>query len=209
MATSSTPQRQRLRQRRHDAEQQILDAAERLLRERRFRDLTVDDIMAATSQSRTAFYRFFTDRHALLIRLIYDLAEELWAMSESWMTGTGDPVHEGRQALERLVGVYTAHGPLLAAIAEAAGSDDEVEKVYGGLVQRFVDGTAARIERDQAAGRALPLDPREGAAALVWMTERYLAATFDEPGTGDRSKAVDTLLAIWMRAIYGSDQPAG
>jgi len=205
MGTSRTPQRRRLRQRRQDAEQEILAAAERLLREQRFRDLTVDDIMASTTQSRTAFYRFFTDRHALLIRLIYDLAEELWAMSESWLAGTGDPVAEGRQALERLAGVYQAHGPLLAAIAEAAGSDDEVEKVYGGLVGRFIDATAARVERDQAAGRALPIDAREGAAALVWMTERYLAAAFDEPGVGDRAKAVDTLHAIWMRAVYGRD----
>jgi AcrR family transcriptional regulator len=51
----------RRRRRREDSEQEILEAAERLLRERPFRELTVDDLMAATSQSRTAFYRHFTD----------------------------------------------------------------------------------------------------------------------------------------------------
>ncbi len=74
--------RDRRRRRRQDSEQEILDAAGRLLRERPLRDLTVDDLMAATSQSRTAFYRHFTDRQDLLIHLQHDLAEELFEMSE-------------------------------------------------------------------------------------------------------------------------------
>ena len=56
-------------------------AAGRLLRERPFRELTVDDLMAATSQSRTAFYRHFADRQDLLVHLVSDLNEELWEMS--------------------------------------------------------------------------------------------------------------------------------
>ncbi|HTF58994.1 MAG TPA: helix-turn-helix domain-containing protein, partial [Actinomycetes bacterium] len=63
----------RRRRRRKDSEREILEAAERLLRERPFRELTVDDLMAATSQSRTAFYRHFTDRQDLLVHLIRDL----------------------------------------------------------------------------------------------------------------------------------------
>ena len=68
----------RRRRRREDLSRSILEAAGRPLRERPFRDLTVDDLMAATSQSRTAFYRHFTDRQDLLVRLIRDLNEELW-----------------------------------------------------------------------------------------------------------------------------------
>ena len=67
----------RRRRRRQDSEQEILEAAGRLLRERPFRELTVDDLMAAASQSRTAFYRHFTDRQDLLIHLVRDLNEEL------------------------------------------------------------------------------------------------------------------------------------
>src|SRR5918911_36653 len=109
--------------RREDSEQEILEAAERLLRERPYRELTVDDLMAATSQSRTAFYRHFADRRDLLVHLIRDLNEELWEMSAGWLRGSGDPLAEGRQALERLADVYAAHGPLLRAIAEAANHD--------------------------------------------------------------------------------------
>ena len=86
----------RRRRRRQDSEQEILEAAGRLLGERPFRELTVDDLMAATSQSRTAFYRHFTDRQDLLVHLIRDLNEELWEMSAGWLRGSGDPLAEGR-----------------------------------------------------------------------------------------------------------------
>src|ERR671924_443262 len=98
----------RRRRRRQDSEQEILEAAERLLRERPFRELTVDELMAATTQSRTAFYRHFTSRQDLLIRLLSDLNQELWAVSEFWFQGGGgdDPLVEARAALEKLAGVY-------------------------------------------------------------------------------------------------------
>jgi AcrR family transcriptional regulator len=197
----------RRRRRRQDSEQEILEAAERLLRERPFRELTVDDLMAATSQSRTAFYRHFTDRQDLLVRLIRDLNAELWEMSAGWLRGSGDPLVEGRQALERLADVYAAHGPLLRAIAEAASHDADVERFYRRMVLGFVDATAARVRRDAAAGRTSLAHPEHVAAALVWMTERHLAATFGRVGAtaADRSAALETLFTIWMRTLYGSD----
>jgi TetR/AcrR family transcriptional regulator, ethionamide resistance regulator len=197
----------RRRRRREDSEQEILEAAERLLRERPFRELTVDDLMAATTQSRTAFYRHFTGRQDLLIRLLSDLNQELWEVSEGWFQGGGDALAEAREALERLAGVYQAHGPVLLAMAEAAHHDDEVERVYGALVQGFADGVVARLERDAAAGRASVPHPGEVAAALVWMTERQLAITFgrQETSAAERTAAVEALYTIWTRTLYGTD----
>src|SRR5215217_6534594 len=186
----------RRRRRRQDSEQEILEAADRLLRARPFRELTIDDLMAATTQSRTAFYRHFTDRQDLLVHLIRDLNEELWEMSAGWLRGSGDPLAEGRESLERLADLYAAQGPLLRAIAEAASHDADVEAVYQGMVQGFVDATAARIRRV--------------AAALVWMTERHLATTFGRVGAtaADRAAALETLLTIWMRTLYSADPEA-
>jgi AcrR family transcriptional regulator len=200
----------RRRRRREDSEQEILEAAERLLRERPFRELTVDDLMASTTQSRTAFYRHFTGRQDLLIRLLSDLNQELWAVSQGWFQGSGDPLVEAREALERLAGVYQDHGPVLLAMAEAAHHDDEVERVYVALVQGFVDGVVARLERDAAAGRASVPYPAEVAAALVWMTERQLAVTFgrQETGPGERAATVEALYTVWTRTLYGADRGA-
>jgi TetR/AcrR family transcriptional regulator, ethionamide resistance regulator len=128
-------------------------------------------------------------------------------MSAGWLQGSGDPLAEGRESLERLADVYAAHGPLLRAIAEAASHDADVEGVYRNLVQGFVDATAARIRRDAAAGRTTLAHPDSVAAALVWMTERHLAATFGRVGAtdADRTTALETLFTIWMRTLYGPD----
>ena len=100
-----------------------------------------------------------------------------------------------------------AHGPLLRAIAEAASHDADVEGVYRRLVQGFVDATAARIRRDVAAGRTSLAHPDHVAAALVWMTERHLAATFGRVGASDadQAAALETLFTIWMRTLYSAD----
>jgi hypothetical protein len=107
--------------------------------------------------------------------------------------------------------VYAAHGPLLRAIAEAASHDADVEAVHRGLVQGFVDATAARIRRDAASGRSRLAHPEHVAAALVWMTERHLAATFGRVGAtdADRSAALETLFTIWMRTLYSPDPGSG
>jgi AcrR family transcriptional regulator len=209
VATSSRIElRDRRRRRREESERQILDAAEALLRERPYRDLTVDDVMAAAGQSRTAFYRHFRDRQDLIIRLLSDFAAELFETTSTWTAGSGDPVAESGKSTASLVSAWAQHGPLLRAIGEAASYDDEVERVYRGLLRVFVDATVERVERDAAAGRAVVPDIRETAIALCWMTERYLSITFDRPGAGDVTRATEVLHAIWIRSLYRLD-PAG
>jgi AcrR family transcriptional regulator len=198
---------ERRRRRREESEREILEAAERLLRERPFRDLTVDDLMASAGQSRTAFYRHFSDRQELLIRLLSDLAEELYETAGAWLGGGDSPRTESLGSFELLIGVYQQHGPLLRAIAEAANHDQKIEEAYGRLVQVFVDATVDRLERDQAAGRVALPHLRDIAMALIWMSERYLTFTFGQPGRGDHDTAVAVLHTIWMRAIYLIDPP--
>jgi TetR/AcrR family transcriptional regulator, ethionamide resistance regulator len=203
MATSSRIEhRDRHRRRRAAAERQILEAAEALLRERPYRDLTVDDVMAEAGQSRTAFYRYFRDRQDLVIRLLNDLGAELYEVAAAWLVGTGDPLVEGRKATAQLVGAWAQHGPLLRAISEAASHDEEVERAYRALVQVFIDAAAVRLERDVVTYGVSHADVRETAIALCWMTERYLSVTFATPGSGDPAVATEVLHAIWMRAAY-------
>lgn len=194
--------RNRYRRRRAAAERQILDAAEKLLRERPYRDLTVDEVMAAAGQSRTAFYRHFRDRQDLVIRLLNDLGAELYQLAAAWLVGTGDPRVEGRQATALFVEAWAQHGPLLRAISEAASHDEEVEAAYRALVQVFIDASAGRLERDAASYDVGHADIRETAIALCWMSERYLSVTFATPGSGDPAVATEVLHAIWMRAAY-------
>src|SRR6478735_2551303 len=82
------------------AEAEIVSAAESLLRERSFRELTVDEVMRRTDLSRPSFYVYFRDRHHLILRVVEHLGNELRTMSQRWYTGSGDGPAQAREAGE-------------------------------------------------------------------------------------------------------------
>lgn len=201
----------RRRRSREAAAAEIVAAAEALLRARPYRELRVEDVMAATSLSRSSFYVYFRDRHDLLLRVVQQIGDELFAMADRWLSGGGEPGEDIWQALSGVVDVYAAHGPVMRAIADAAAEDRAVEAVYHGLVTRFVDATAAHVEEELAARHiAHVADPRDCAFALVWMTERYLSLSLGAaPTRVPRETAVRTLHEIWLRALYAPDMTSG
>ena len=145
-------------------------AAEALLRERPFRELTVDEVMRRTGLSRPSFYVYFKDRHELVLRVVGHLRAELLDVANGWLGSVGAGPELCASAVEQLVGVYRQHSAVLRALADAATDDPEVEAVYGELIQSFIEIAAERIA--QEGRRAEP--GGETAKALVWMTERYL-----------------------------------
>ena len=80
-----------------------MEAAEALLRERPFRELTVDDLMRRTGLSRPSFYVYFRDRHDLVLKVVEHIGGELFSMSERWYDGTGDGQTLIREAIEGVV----------------------------------------------------------------------------------------------------------
>jgi AcrR family transcriptional regulator len=186
------------------AEGEIVAAAESLLRERPFRELTVDEVMRRTDLSRPSFYVYFRDRHHLVLKVVEHLGDELRTMSQRWYTGTGDGPALASDAIQGIVDVYARNGPVLRALADAATDDREVERVYGDIVQSFVDATTRHIESEIAAGRVLELDAAETAKALVWMMERYLLLSLARRPAVAPEIVARTLSAIWVRTLYGN-----
>ncbi len=169
--------------------------------------------MVRTGLSRPAFYAYFRDRYDLITHLLEGFGGLLFALDWRWLSG----VPEGDEARAVLVDALRAgsqtfveYGPVLRAIADAAGQDARVEEVYRfGLIERLVTAVAARISRDVEAGVSpADLDPEETARALVLMTERYLLDVFGRPEfrpSREESEAVfRTLEAVWARTLYGS-----
>ena len=188
------------------AEREILAAAEELLRERPFRDLTVDEVMRRTELSRPSFYVYFKDRHQLVLRVAERFGDEMMTMSARWFQGTGPGAAATfREALEGIVAVYDEHGPVLHALADAATVDPEVERTYNAIMQTFIDTITQRIEEEIAAGRVLPLDAKETARALCLMNDRYLMAALGRTRTATPETVVATLATIWTRTLYGTD----
>ena len=180
-----------------------MTAAETLLRERPFREFTVDEVMRRTDLSRPSFYVYFKDRHALILRVVERIGADLGGMSAHWFTGTGSGPDRIRAAIHGIVEVYAEHGPVLLALAEAATHDNDVERVYGRLIQGFVDASTALIQAEVDAGHVKPLHPRRTAEALVWMNERYLNTHLGHAIRRDPAEVVETLTTIWSRVLYG------
>lgn len=172
-------------------------AAEALLRERPFRELTVDEVMRRTGLSRPSFYVYFKDRHELVLRVVSHVQGELLQVANVWLGSLGSGPDQLRGAIEQLVAVYRQHSAVLRALADAATDDPEVEAVYGDLIQSFVVVTAERIAQEDVGP-----SPEETAKALVWMTERYLYHAMGPNGTAPPSATWETLALIWTRAVY-------
>lgn len=197
------------RRSREEARLEILDAAEQFLRERPLRELTVGDLMDRTSIGRSAFYVYFEDRYRLVGALLGRLETVFVEAATPWLSDPAkpDPFSRLREALEATVAVWTEHGPVLRAIAEAAAQDRDVEQAYRwGLLERFIVAIAERIETGQALGRIGDLDPRETAAALILMNERYLADRLGRSPQLETQQAVHALYGIWCATLYGERQ---
>jgi TetR/AcrR family transcriptional regulator, ethionamide resistance regulator len=169
--------------------------------------------MVRTGLSRPAFYAYFRDRYDLVTRLLEGVGGLLFALDWRWLSGEGGD--EARQVLVEALRAgsetFVEYGPVLRAIADAAGYDARVEQVYRyGLIERLVAAVGVRISRDIEAGVSPgELEPEETARALVLMTERYLLDAFGRPerrpSRREREAVFGTLEQIWVRTLYGQD----
>lgn len=185
----------------------VLRATEELLADGApFAELNVEKIATAAGISRTAFYFYFRDKRELLMRLTADVSDALFEAAEVWIAGDGadgqDPNAELQAALGSVAALYAEHATLLRAIVEVSTYDEEVATFWRGIMQRFADASARRIEAEQAAGRATGVPPAETGFALVWMTERTL---YQQMAQGlDGEALVRAIAGIWQRAVYGA-----
>jgi TetR/AcrR family transcriptional regulator, ethionamide resistance regulator len=206
--STAVPERRRPRHDPRETEQEILQAAEALLQEIPFREVTVARVMRRTGLKRPAFYTHFKDRHDLMLRVVQHIGDELFAMAEKWFGGD-DPAADLRAALNGSVEVFMTHGPVLTALAEAAPTDERVEAAYLALVQAFVDASTEHIRAEQASGRTrADLDVDELARALVLLNERYLTMALGHHPQADPRRVADVLFHVWTSSLYGAALPS-
>jgi TetR/AcrR family transcriptional regulator, ethionamide resistance regulator len=208
------PANPRARRPRHDpkqTEREILEAAELLLRERPFREVTIPEVMRTAGLTRPAFYAHFRDRSDLILRVVAHIGALLFEMANRWLEGD-QPLSDIPAALDGAADVFMVHGPVLRALSEAAPSDAAVEEAYRGLVQAFIDAASGHIAAEQAAGRIrASIDAETMARALVWANERYLSETLGRRPQADPRAVAAVLSEIWLSTLYrqsGSSQTA-
>lgn len=199
---SATARRIRYREQRQNTRRQILDNAAAFLRERPFRELSVDALMSQIGLTRTAFYRHFDDTTDLVLRLVAELTARLYPVAERWRESVGERYPEpAREALGAIVDFFVAEGPLIRAVVEAASVDERIEAAYRSVTAAFVDLTAQTLDSLVAAGQVELADSRALALALNLMNEAYLLEEFGRGPFGDPDVARATLERVWLGAV--------
>ena len=199
---SYAPQRTRRREQRENTRREILAAADRLLRERPYRELSVDLLMAQTDLTRTAFYRHFDDVPDLVLRLLADVGRELYAVGERWREGLErDHVAAAREGLRGIVQFMVRNGKLVRAVAEGAATDELIERGYQQYLEAFTELIAAGLEELGARSHVDVGDTRALARALNLMNESFLLDQFGKDPQGDPEVALATLETIWLRVL--------
>lgn len=206
MATAR--QRSQHRRRREDTRAQILAAASSALRERPYRELTIEELMAGAGLSRTIFYRHFDDLGDLVVRLLEETGGEFFAREQRVAElGTQAP-EDVRRALEVPVRSLAEDGPLLRAVAEAASHDERIDVAYRTLVGRFEALIEANLRKLGTRGYAPVADPGETARALNLMNLAYLLEVFGAPEPKVTPEvALQTLSEIWSALIFCGRSP--
>jgi AcrR family transcriptional regulator len=199
---SSSGQRLRMRERREQTRREILEATERALRERPYRDLSVEVVMAGTGLTRTAFYRHFDDVPDLVLRVLQDVGSELFEIAQRWLKGsTEDFPAAAREGLEGIVDFFSRHGPLVAAVSEAAVTDERIEAGYSTFMNVFFTLTTQGLDAMVQRGQLAPCDTEGMSRALNLMNERYLLDQLGREPRGDPAAVLATLEAIWVRSV--------
>ncbi len=189
-----------------DRELAILETAERLLDERSFADISVDDLAKGAGISRPTFYFYFPSKDAVLLTLFERAAIETDAASEGVSQTLPDDRWEGwRAGISVFFDAFVKHKGVLRAAHSVRATNPEISQLLATFMQKWIDNTAATIEAERAVGAApTTLPAQDLATALNLMNERALFASFsgERPGM-PKEQVLDTLVHIWVTSIYG------
>jgi AcrR family transcriptional regulator len=180
----------------------IMDAVEALLADRAYGDLRVEDVMAASGLTRTAFYRYFPDLESVLLALLESVSIELADAANRWLLLETDPDEGLLAANTGLAEVWSRHAALMLAFGDAATSGSRIQAAWHEMVESFYEPVERRFDDLTRRGRMSLVHPAETARALVWMNERYLFETFARNRDVSVEEAAATLAAIWRRVLF-------
>jgi len=182
---------------------EILDAAFEYLWSRPFRDMTVNSLMATTSISRSAFYRYFDDIHELMQALLTRLESEILEGASPWLSENGDPVALLYESLAAEVRICYRHGPFIKAISDAAGTNAQLEDEWNWFLDRFDDAVSERIVADQELGLIEAFEPRPVATALNRADAAMYVRAFGHRPRSRPEPIQEAITRVWVSTLYG------
>ena len=203
--STQTPSR-RIRRNPEQAEREILDAAEAVLRERSFRELSVDELMRRTGMTRSTFYHYFRSLDAVAIGLLRRVQGEMMEAAAPWISAGGDeedPEESARQAIRAVAEIFARHGSVLAGINEASFRYVAVQDAWReGILGDWIKAIAAQLHAQRARGLTRVEDPEEVARALLLMNTVVFVERLGKQQPDAPQDVADVLAHIWIGALY-------
>jgi AcrR family transcriptional regulator len=191
---------------RNPTEDAILAAAREALHEEPYDRVTIDGIARRAYVSRTTVYFYFTNKRAVVDRLIQRAFADMYEAAEPYLEGEGDPRAELHAALAGVVSVVDRDASILRLALWLYGLEDQIPAEWAPHVQRLVVAGAKRIARDQKRGLAPDDIPaRTSALALSAMVERHVGMEIVRSGR-DGHESIRVLSELWWRAVYSKPE---
>jgi AcrR family transcriptional regulator len=190
-----------------DRERAILETAERLLEQRPFHEISIDDLARGAGISRPTFYFYFPSKEAVLLTLLDRMISEAnRRRDEAVAAFVNDPASGLREVIKAFFDAFSSHRAVTLAGAEARATNSQVRKVWGEVMEEWVRYAVVVIEAERARGAAPPgPSPRDLAIALIYMNDRviYTSLAADPPAVA-ADDVIDVLLSVWLKAIYAA-----
>ncbi len=193
-----------------ERQESILRTAEQLLADRGLDDISIEELATGAGLSRPAFYFYYSSKDevllALLDRVIRQVERRVGELPRDFAT---DPAGAWRASIGAFVDVFADHQAVTAATISAGYRSSEIRQLWSRSMDSWIEFSAEVIRGERERGAApAGVDARDLATALNLMNERVLSATFaGETPALERDTALDTLAAVWLRAIYATDLP--
>lgn len=211
-ATEDRPESSRQRQ--ADATRRLLlSAAGDIFESTGYQATTVRAITARASTAHGTFYLYFQNKEDVFCRVMETvIVGELEVGTHTFLEAGPD---RGRlaDAIRRFSAAYARHIGLWRALLEGMLQSRAIRDLWLELRRLTVVQLADQMGSLQARGLVRAVDPLTTAQAMTAMTE-WLAFThfaLDEPGPDPARPdlLVDTLVDLWLHAIYGRLPDAG
>ena len=195
----------RIRRLPDDARREILDAAEALLAEHPFRELSVDDLMTRTGMTRSSFYHYFRSLDEVAIALMRRVQGEMLEATAPWLRVDyeGDPAVGLEQGIRASAEVFARHGVVLSAIHEASFRYEAVQREWrDGVLEDWIGAVAAQVRAQRDRGLTRVADAEEIARALLLMNTAVLVERLGKQPPDQPDAVADTLAEIWIGALF-------
>jgi AcrR family transcriptional regulator len=188
--------------------QDIMQAAESLFRNRRFHEITLDQVAQTARVGKGTIYRYFNDKDDLFFETATSGFDELCALLRREVPGNAPFTRRLSSTCEQVTDFFRVHGPLIRMMDAEHGrlGEGRASLLRRWLTRRrkLIVALASMLDQGVAAGRIRSDVPAEILA--TYLLGMLRTRSRDLQGEPIRYRRLDLALDLFLR---GSVRPGG